>query len=438
MRRKTAKPWRAALVAVLLIGCTTEVDGGTDAAPGSDAGAADAGAPDAGPPDAGRADSGVVERDGGHDAGPAVRRIVDFSVGPAGACAVDDRGELLCWGSNVQGGLAAGDVLGHLEPISVDLGAAVERISYGVSICATTAAPAIFCWGGNDHGTVGNGVAGSVSTRPFELTGPSTSGLLEAGSTMTCVSSITSGAICWGRNEDGQLAIGRAGDDQLTPGVAAGDGSRELNDIVAVALGDHFACFQGTGGELSCAGQNRVGQLGLGTTTPSDVALRVMLEVTNVSAARQTACAVSAEAVYCWGNNGQRVASPDAVDEVLSPTLVPSVGPATDVVVGAGFACALTTSGEVRCWGSRADGALGDGMPIVGETSGPVTVRDLTDVVALDASHLSSVCALNSSGELYCWGEDGSSRIGGPPPGGQTLFLDSSVRHVSPVRVDPF
>jgi len=433
-----------ALSGCTLLNTTAEFDDGVDAGPGPvdagpDAGQPDDGGRDGGPPDAGPVDFDAgpdAGLDAGTDAGPPPR-IVDFSVGPGGACVIDDRARLSCWGSNLLGGLATGDVAAELRPVSIDLGAGVQRLSAGLATCAQTAAPATYCWGGNEHGMVGDGATLPVVTVPFELTAFSSSGFVETGPAVTCVSSIASTTTCWGRNTDGELAHGAAGADQTTPGSPVTDGVSPLMDIVEFGIGNRFTCFRSSGRELFCAGNNLSGQLGQGTTTPSSVALPVMLDVDSVAAAGQAACAVSGGDVYCWGDNTERIVHPGSADPVLVPTLVPMVGPAVEVVVGRSFACARTTGNEVRCWGTRATGALGDGAPTGSEFSGPVTVSGLSNVVALDANLLNAVCALTSDAELFCWGEDGTAELGGPPIGGQTLFLDGNVRHFAPMRVDP-
>ncbi len=77
--------------------------------------------------------------------------------------------------------------------------------------------------------------------------------------------------------------------------------------------------------------------------------------------------------------------------------------------------CALQNSGDVYCWGDNRYGAIGREpfgtfIDDVGAQRGykyrtPQRVEGLSDIVHIAASVL-TVCALDASGQLYCWGDD--------------------------------
>jgi alpha-tubulin suppressor-like RCC1 family protein len=72
-------------------------------------------------------------------------------------------------------------------------------------------------------------------------------------------------AMCWGgRNEFGQHGIGSTGiDPDGEPGFETVAG---LHDVVQTAVGNHHACALRRDGTVACWGDNRVGQLGNGTS----------------------------------------------------------------------------------------------------------------------------------------------------------------------------
>lgn len=392
--------------------------------------------------DAGERDSGS-DSDAGTDAG-GPRTIEDISVGAAHACVVDSAGVLTCWGANQLGQIATGDIAPVAAPRVIDLGARVTAVAGNtIHSCAQTAEPALYCWGANEQGQVGNGVASAAPvTTPFRIGTLGAARHFEGSFANTCFVSILSTAVCWGRNDSGQLGIDSVSPDPVTaPDQPVRSTAGSFETPVHVAVADRHVCFIGSDRHLSCMGNNDSGELGLGHTTSALVATEVpgMTDVSSVSVSASHTCAVNAGEVYCWGHNDHGQVQPGGpVDAILTPTPVAGVGPALQVATGDSHACALLDTGSVVCWGSRENGALGDGMPASATSvDAPVAVTGLTDVERLEASYLFLTCALTASNELYCWGTDASALVGGEP-GSATVFLDGETVHTAPVRIDPF
>jgi alpha-tubulin suppressor-like RCC1 family protein len=85
----------------------------------------------------------------------------------------------------------------------------------------------------------------------------------------------------------------------------------------------------------------------------------------------------------------------------------PSV--ATAIAVGSAHACALTTGGQVICWGDNSHGQLGDGTTT--QRTRPVYVSGLTGAKAIACGD-NHTCAIDGSGGAWCWGDDTFGSVG--------------------------
>jgi len=90
---------------------------------------------------------------------------------------------------------------------------------------------------------------------------------------------------------------------------------------------------------------------------------------------------------------------------------------AVEIDAGFEFACARRSSGRVSCWGSDADGQLGDSATHSACGSGarcsgtPVDVVGITDAVDIVAGN-NHACALHATGAVSCWGDNSLGQLG--------------------------
>ncbi|MGE9746245.1 Calx-beta domain-containing protein [Bdellovibrio bacteriovorus] len=101
---------------------------------------------------------------------------------------------------------------------------------------------------------------------------------------------------------------------------------------------------------------------------------------------------------------------------------------AVDVVAGDNHTCALTSNGNVYCWGNSGAGALGQGNYY--PNSSPVLVPLAAPAVTI-SSYYNNVCAVLNTGALYCWGQ-GSH---GTYPGGGFTGTGSLSTRTTPTLV---
>jgi alpha-tubulin suppressor-like RCC1 family protein len=86
----------------------------------------------------------------------------------------------------------------------------------------------------------------------------------------------------------------------------------------------------------------------------------------------------------------------------------------TQVTSGAYYTCALDSTGAAYCWGSNANGQLGNGsttdsaVPVAVDTGGALAGKTLTQVSA----GIWHMCGLDAAGAPYCWGGNASGELG--------------------------
>ncbi|MBA88500.1 MAG: hypothetical protein CMB16_04460 [Euryarchaeota archaeon] len=117
------------------------------------------------------------------------------------ACAIQDGGDIYCWGDNNYDKLG-----GSNSGISWPTGFEAVDIDAGENhACALSAAGEILCWGRNNKGQIGIGSTSS-SENPTLLTLPNNhiAADLAVGANHNCVTTTTSQIYCWGDGEDSQ------------------------------------------------------------------------------------------------------------------------------------------------------------------------------------------------------------------------------------------
>ena len=134
-------------------------------------------------------------------------------------------------------------------------------------------------------------------------------------------------------------------------------------------------CALNNAGAAYCAGYNGYGELGDGNTTNSEVMTAVDTSgalagqsLAQIAVGVNGTCAVSdRDTVYCWGGNhsgelgnGSSAEGSDVPVAVATSGVLSGVT-LTQAAAGDGYACAEDTSGLVYCWGDNYYGELGDG-----------------------------------------------------------------------------
>jgi alpha-tubulin suppressor-like RCC1 family protein len=352
--------------------------------------------------------------------------LAQVAAGNTVTCAVSSAGAAYCWGANTSGSLGNSNPgVQSNVPVAVTTSGALSGVSLSVlsaglsTVCAVSRTGAAYCWGANDAGQLGNS---STTDSPVPVAVTASGALsgvtltqLRTHSGATCALSAAGSAYCWGGNTSGQLGNNSTAQSTVPVAVLAG-----AVNLIQLTAGASFGCALSTAGDARCWGLNGSGQAGNpDTALDFPVPTPVTPEVTMIAAAANTSCLTRNGKVYCWGDNGTGQLGNGSNTESHLPGAVSTSGvlsgeTVTQIGLGQGFGCALSSAGAAYCWGLGTSGQLGNGttvssnVPVAVTTSGVLSGVTLTQL----AVGGSSACALSSTGTAYCWGLGTSGQLG--------------------------
>lgn len=159
-------------------------------------------------------------------------------------------------------------------------------------------------------------------------------------------------------------------------------------------------------GSLYTWGNNRQGQLGVGTTEDAYTPQKIMDNVISVHAANNNSMAITADgSLYIWGENYSGCISDTAPELITSPLKV------MDNVVSAGIGnshvAVLTADGSLYTWGSNLCGQLGNGT-----TEDAYTPQKIMDNIVSVGAGFSHTMATTAGGDMYIWGSNSFGQLG--------------------------
>ncbi len=140
----------------------------------------------------------------------------------------------------------------------------------------------------------------------------------------------------------------------------------------------------------------------------------------NVMAISSRCAIVSPGTLKCWGFNGQGMVGDNSTTNRSTAVIVDSGTNYSSVVTDSnGSTCAITTGGNLKCWGSNTFGAVGVGTATATYTT-PQTVNGGTLYSKVSHGGLTG-CGITSAGVLKCWGNSYAGQTGS----GSTTYVNA-------------
>lgn len=325
-------------------------------------------------------------------------------------CALDQEGAAWCWGDNDSGQLGDGTLASSTIPVRVDTDLRFTSLQAGAAhTCGITTGGDAWCWGMNLSGQLGSGARTEIEP-PSRVAAAQAIVSLGAGWTHTCGITESGGILCWGNNGFGQVGDGTSGTERASPVPV-----RSEDRFVDVSGGFFHTCGLTADGRALCWGRNNYGEVGDGTQeprsepTPVSGDLRFTSLKAGGSGCHYHTCGVATDGkTYCWGRNYQRHLSAEEIF-LLTPTPIADDPGLERVVVGANAVCGLTGEGALHCWGTGYYGQVGNGSTEATRT--PTHIRPDLRFSSVSPGRYHT-CAVTEDGGIHCWGLNESGQLG--------------------------
>ncbi len=295
------------------------------------------------------------------------------------------------------------------QPTSTPTAVGLE--SDGSGACAILYHRDVKCWGLNNFGQL-RGRQRQAVQRPRQRKQARLPGVLglvgESSQGGYCAVLLSGGVDCWGTNTSGALGNGSTTLTQADVPVAV----TGISDATNGGTNNAFTyCMLLSSESVRCWGDNTDGQLGDGTSVASSnvpVGVLGVFKPVGLASDGTSFCAqLKSGGAQCWGSNAEgALGNGSTAASSSDPVAVRGLNYIQKLFARVGGYCVVIDGGGVKCWGSNANGSLGDGKTS-GNSAVPVAVKGLSGVSSIDGS-----CAVLGNGTVKCWGSGVDGELG--------------------------
>jgi alpha-tubulin suppressor-like RCC1 family protein len=288
---------------------------------------------------------------------------------------------------------------------SVTYKSAYQRVSAGDEHAVEIRDGALWAWGRNQYGQIGDGTT-VMRTSPVQVGTLTTWVSVDAGGEYNLAIKADGTLWSWGGNSYGSLG------DGTTIGKTFPVQVGTASNWISVSAGDRSSYGIRSDGTLWAWGWNAYGQLGDGTTTQRNSPVQIGSGTTwvKVSAGYSHVVALKADGtLWAWGDNSNGQLGDGTLTNRLAPVQIGTATNYTSIAAAYSWTSALRSDGTLWAWGDNGAGSLGDGTTT--QRTAPVQIGTATDWVSISVASFTSL-ALKSNGTLWAWGENGFGTMG--------------------------
>ncbi|MEZ4813866.1 MAG: hypothetical protein R3A80_01500 [Bdellovibrionota bacterium] len=313
-------------------------------------------------------------------------------------------------------------------PSSTPCSSATNTFSVGISLLGSAGTKEIRLQQNNGTGTAPNPISLTLNYQPLNQF----ASLITASENHTCGVK-NNHAYCWGKGEKGELGDGDD-TDNTTPNLVRSGSLSPTDSFIQVTSGYNHACALSAENLAFCWGDNSNVQLGYSSTSsgasePSTTDVPYPVTDANgsqwkfkqISAGFYHTCGLSENNnVYCWGRNSYGELGDQAPQTKSKVPYKVSINDGTVVQISAGglHSCALTSTGEIYCWGYNGNGMLGNNSTAdsaiprnVFRNNNSYLVNNSESFTYVNAGSYQT-CAVTNYQNVYCWGYNGNGALG--------------------------
>ena len=306
----------------------------------------------------------------------------------------------------------------------------IAKLAMGTShSCALRTDGAVYCWGKNADGEIGDGTTNDALA-PTRVTGlPRAAVQIAADEANTCALLDDGTVWCWGLNEAtnlGQCDVSLGSSpvplevptwslDAKSPGTPTCDATTPFT-AKQIALGGEHACAIGTDGSLYCWGENSTGvqggQCGQDPQLFEDVPgpLPVAFDgAIDVGCGDEYTCVRRNEnSVWCFGANDLHELGNGDTAPSFAPVHVAGIADAETLAMDDETPCVVTKTGALFCWGNGTTGIFGTDLA----SNAPTPTRIANCTSAYGGGTAETICIGDPTGTLQCFGTNDKGQCG--------------------------